>query len=352
MTEHTGKNMTGRRWRGLALAVLLVALAAGCVQLRDLVFPTPGVGDEWTALLDEIRVYERRIGFAETKNFVDFSGRQEPFPVCGHVSRLTLPYSYQDPAITWLDAATEVQCLSHGPDADVYFTTVEAWGEVATPATTAMITGKLDRFIYLVIHEDCHDQFDLPYGIEEALCDLITHKAMAAFTEQKYGSSAREDRAIRRYAEAQSGRARATITYYEQLAGLYARYERNEIPAAALLRERAAIFKNALKTIALIQGELNNVSIANHMTYSRHYPFLEGVFDALGRDLARTVALFKRVDKIKPSGAAVMQRHRIAEAGSVEYLRANEAAIIETIRAVLAGAHGIRFKPDFPGARD
>ena len=24
-----------------------------------------------------------------------------------------------------------------------------------------MITGKLDRFIYLVIHEDCHDQFEL-----------------------------------------------------------------------------------------------------------------------------------------------------------------------------------------------
>jgi len=254
-----------------------------------------------------------------------------------------LPYSYQDPAITWLDSATEAQCLSHGPDADVYYSTVEAWGEVATPATAAMITSKLDRFIYLVIHEDCHDQFDLPYGIEEALCDLITHKGMAAFTEEKYGSYAREDRAVRRYAEAQSGRARATITYYEQLARLYARYERREIPSEVLLRERAAIFKNAQKPIAWTQGELNNVSIANHMTYSRHYPFLESVFDALGRDLARTVAFFRHVDKIKPSSAAIMQRHRIAEAGSVEYIRANEAAVIETIRAALAGAHAISF---------
>ena len=343
MNEDAEKNVSGKRWRELILVMLLVALAAGCAQLRDLVFPSPGVGDEWAALLDEIRAYERRIGFADTKNFVDVSREHKEFTVCGYASRLTLPYSYQDPAITWLDSATEVQCLSHGPDADVYFSTVEAWGEVATPATTAMINSKLDRFIYLVIHEDCHDQFELPYGIEEALCDLITHKAMAAFTEQKYGAAAREDRAVRRYAEAQSAGARATITYYEQLARLYARYERKEITSEVLLRERAAIFRNALKPIALTKGELNNVSIANHMTYSRHYPFLEGVFDALGRDLARTVALFKHVDKFKPSGAAVMHQHRIAEVRSVEFLRANEAAVIATIREALAGAHGIRF---------
>jgi len=201
-----------------------------------------------------------------------------------------------------------------------------------------MITSKLDRFIYLVIHEDCHDQFDLPYGIEEALCDLITHKGMAAFTEEKYGSYAREDRAIRRYAETQSRRARTTIAYYERLATLYARYERKEIQSDRLLRERAAIFKNAQKSLAWTKGELNNVGIANDMTYSRHYPFLESAFDTLGRDLARTVAFFRHVDKIKPSSAAVMQRHRIAEASSVEYVRAYEAAVVETIRMALADA--------------
>ena len=329
--------------RGLAVAVLLVALAAGCAQLRELIAPSaPGVTGEWAELLNEIREYERRIGFAETDNFIDLSREHDAFPVCGYASRLSLPYSYQDPAITWLDSATEVQCLSHGPEADVYFATVEAWGEVATPATPAMITGKLDRFIYLVIHEDCHDQFELPYGIEEALCDLITHKGMAVFTEQKYGPLAREHRATRRYAETQSRLTRATITHYEQLATLYARHGRKEISLEVLLRERAAIFGNAQKLLTGTRGELNNVGIANHMTYSRHYPFLESVFDALGRDLARTVAFFRHVDKIKPSSAAVMQRHRIAEASSVEYLRANEAAVVETIRKALVDAHGIK----------
>lgn len=329
--------------RGLAAVVLLVALAAGCTQLRELAAPSaPGVGVEWAALLTEIRAYERRIGFADTKNFVDLSREHDAFPVCGFASRLTLPYSYQDPAIKWLDSATEVQCRSHGPEADIYFATVEAWGEVATPATTSMITGKLDRFIYLVVHEDCHDQFDLPYGIEEALCDLITHKGMAVFTEEKYGRYAREHRAVRRYAETQSRVARTTIAYYEQLATLYVRYDRKEISSDMLLRERAAILKNAQKPLGWTKGELNNLDIANHMTYSRHYPLLESVFDALGRDLARTVAFFRQVDRIKPSRAAVMQRHGIAEARSVETIRAYEAEVVETIRNALADARRIR----------
>ncbi len=343
MTEAAEKNVSRGRMRAMVTVVLLVALVAGCAPLRDFITPSaPGVTGEWAELLIEIRAYERRIGFAETGNFTDLSHDQDAFPFCGYASRLALPYSYQDPAITWLDSATQVQCLSYSTDFDTYYGTVEAWGEIATPATASMINSKLDRFIYLVMHEDCHDQFTLPYGIEEPLCDLITFKGMVAFAEQKYGAYAREDRAIRRYAETQSGLARATSAYYEQLARLYARYERKEIPSEVLLRERAVIFRNALKPLAWTKGELNNVGIANHMTYSRHYPFLESVFDALGRDLTRTVAFFRHVDKIKPSREAVMQRHRIADEKSVEFIRAYEAAMIETIREALADLYGIR----------
>lgn len=337
MTEEAGKNVNGGQARKLVVGALLVALTAGCAQMRELVSPSaPGVTDEWAALLNETRAFERRIGFTDTDNFTDLAQEQEAFPFCGYASRLTLPYSYEDPAITWLDTATEAECRARGPDADVYFNAVEAWGEVGTPVTPSMIANKLDRFLYLVIHEDCHDQFDLPYGIEEALCDLITYKGMAVFTGEKYGSYAREDRAIRRYAEAQSRLTRATIGYYEQLATLYARYDRREIPSDALLRERTVIFRNAQKPLAWNQGDLNNVGIANSMTYSRHYPFLESVYDALGRDLARTVAFFRQVDKVKPSSAAVMQRNRIANKNSVEYIRAYEAAVVETIRRELA----------------
>ena len=326
--------MNYRRACRVVVVVLLMLLSAGCMQLRD--FFGPSTPSEWAALLKDIRAFEHRIGFIDTDNFAGLSTEQHAFPICGYASRLTLPYSYQDPAIQWPKVETEEECLKHGGDADAYFGRVEAWGEVGTPVNPVMLTGKLDRFVYLVIHEDCHDQFDLPLGIEEALCDVITHKGMAVFAGEEYGPYSREGWAIRNYAETQSGVARAVIAYYEQLDALYARYQRNEISRDVLMQGRSAIFMNAKTPLGWTKGEINNVRIANYMTYSRHYPFLESVFVALGGDLARTVALFRQVDNIKPTSAAVMRQSGISREGSVEYLRADEAAVMETISKVLA----------------
>ena len=337
MSEEAEKNTSIGPACRLAIAALFVALLAGCARFQEIFAPSaPGVRGEWAALLEDIRAFERRIGFRETDNFVDFSADEGEFPFCGYASRFYLPYSYEDPAIRWLESVTEEECRKLGGDSDIYFGAVEAWGESGTPVTPSMITNKLDRFLYLVIHEDCHDQFDLPYGIEEALCDVITYKAMAVFTEERFGSYARENSAIRRYANAQSRLARATIAFYEQLAGLYSRHERGEISSDALLQERAAIFDKAERPLGWARGELNNVGIATDMTYCRHYPFLERVFEALGGDPARTVAFFRHVDSIKPSRAAVMKQHGIASEQNVQFIRAYEAAVTEAIRTALA----------------
>ena len=86
------------------------------------------------------------------------------------------------------------------------------------------------------------------------------------------------------------------------------------------------------------RGSLNNVGMANEMSYSRHYPLLESVYDALGRDLARTVEFFRRVDAIKPSPNEVMKKRGIAAQDSVEFIRAYEAAVVGTIERALAEA--------------
>ena len=317
--------------------MLVLAPLTGCERVQEFLTPTPpDVSAEWTALLAEVRAFERRIGFRETENFRSFSEEHLAFPFCGYVSRFYLPYSYQDTAIHWLDSATEEECRAAGRDADTYFGFVEAWGESATPVTPSMIESRLDRFLYLVIHEDCHDQFDLPFGIEEALCNVITYRGIAAFSAERYGRFARANRAVQRYAETQVEITRATIDYYERLAALYARHQRAEISSEVLLRERGAIFQRAARALARQEDEMNNVTIANEMTYSRHYPFLESVFDALEGDLARTVAFFRHVDRIKPSPAAVMKQHGIADEDSVQLLRAYETALVTAIREALA----------------
>jgi len=132
----------------LAAVALLAATIAGC-SVR-----TPRAYEQWTALIDEVRAFEQRIGFEPTDNFLDLSKEQAGFPICGYASRMYLPYSYEDPVIQWPESVTSRECRAAAEGTDVFFTTVEAIGEIGTPVTASMVGGKLDRVLYLVIHED------------------------------------------------------------------------------------------------------------------------------------------------------------------------------------------------------
>ena len=339
--------MKNKRWFDhgalrLVLPAALLAILAGCALVQDAAtrLPGPRLYEEGAAVIDGIRDFERRIGFRPTDNFTDLDQETESYPFCGAASSLHLPYSYEDPAIRWFDdATTEEECrIEAGPGADAYFGQTEAVGEQGTPVTTGMLAGTLVRFVYLVFHEDCHDQFDLPYGIEEPLCNVIAYHAMAAYSAERDRFSALERVALRRYAVRESERTRQAKAFYEQLEAAYERHARREIPAQVLLEERARVLAQAERALAWEKGSLNNVGIANDMTYSRHFPLLESVFIALDRDLARTVAFFREVDAKKPSPAAVMKRHGLKSDRGVEFLRANEAAVVETIEKLLPAA--------------
>jgi hypothetical protein len=145
---------------------------------------------------------------------------------------------------------------------------------------------------------------------------------------------------MRRYAQRESGRTRQAKAFYEQLEGLYVRHYRKELSARALLDERARLFGRAEKALAWERGSLNNVGIANDMTYSRHFPYLEQVFDALGRDLARTVEFFRKVDAAKPARISIVKRLGLKNDRNVEFVRGYEAAVLEVIRKELLAVTG------------
>ena len=335
--------MSGNRALRGALIALLLAAIGGCTLLRDVTtrLPGPRLYEKGAVLIGGLRDFERRIGYQETNNFHNLDNATESYPFCGYVSRLYLPYSYQDPGIQWIVVDSEAACREEaGEGADAYFGQSEAKGEIGTPVTTSMLAGSLVRFVYLVFHEDCHDQFELPFGIEEALCNVIAYNAMVEYAGEKDQVTALERVAMRRYAERESERTLTAKAFYEQLEVLYARHRRKEISEQALLQERARIFGQAEKALEWVRGSLNNVGIANDMTYNRHFPYLESVFIALGRDLGATVAFFRRVDALKPSRASVMKQHRLKSEKSVEFIRAYEEAVLDTIRKTLAEAGG------------
>jgi hypothetical protein len=140
----------------------------------------------------------------------------------------------------------------------------------------------------------------------------------------------------------QAAVSRATIVHYERLAALYARYERNEISQEILLHERAAIFRNASNALRRGEDQLNNVSFANQMTYSRHYPLMESAYNALGRDVGRTVAFFRQVDRTKPTIADMRKQLGTSNDASVEFIRVHESAVAEVIRKSLGGTGAFR----------
>lgn len=323
-------------WSKSTTLLALLAVLTGCASLGELLAPSPAVPGEWSALVDEVRALERRIGFRATNNFRGFTAEHRSYAFCGYAPQLALPYSYEDPAIHWIDAGSLEECGKLAAGADVYFGRVEALGESGNPVTASMIAARLERFLYVVVHEDCHDQFDFPYGIEEALCNVLAYRAMTRFTDEKFGLEGREDRAVHRYVERESKRTLATKRYYEELEQLHARHARQDVSDNGLRAERERLLARAESGLGWKGGAFNSVALASHMTYSRHYPFLQSVLEAHDDDLARTVAFFGHVDRIKPSPAVVIERRGIASAKSVEFLRAYEEAVIDTIRQALA----------------
>jgi hypothetical protein len=332
------KNTFRRLWPRLAL-LLVLAMPWGCTVFQDAAtrLPGPRLYEKSALVIDGVREFTRRIGFKETDNFTDLDHETESFPFCGSVSSLYLPYSYEDPAIRWSDVPTEDDCRTlAGPGTDVYFGQTEALGEQGMPVNMGMLAGTLVRFLYLVFHEDCHDQYDLPYGIEEPICNVIAYYAMAAYADERDRFSALERVALRRYAVRESDRTRQAKAFYEQLEAAHVRHARKEITTQALIEQRATVFGRAERALAWERGSLNNVGIANDMTYSRHFPYLEGVHIKLGRDLARTVEFFRRVDARKPNRAVFMKQLKLKTENDLEFVRAYEAAVIATIEKLLA----------------
>jgi hypothetical protein len=123
---------------------------------------------------------------------------------------------------------------------------------------------------------------------------------------------------------------------YEELEQRYLAYARGQLSTEVLLKDRARILARAERQLRWKRGSLNNVGLANEMTYSRHYPYLEEVHAALGSDIARTMAFFKRVDKAKPTAREIMKRLRLKSETGVEFLRAYEAEVVRVVERLLA----------------
>lgn len=293
---------------------------------------------EWNSLLEDVRSYQQRIGFEPTPNFRRADEAKGHYAFCAHASPLYLPYSYQDPAIRWLNARTEEECRAAAENWDMSFRVTDVVAGVGTPVTGKMLVAPLPRFLYLVMHEDCHEQFGLPSGIEEALCNALAYAGMEQIARERFNDWPIEYRAISDYVRAGAASAEFTLGLYEAVSALYAQHEGGLISEEALLQQRGEIFRSTEQRLARAEGTHNNVWLAFAITYSRHYRLMRRVIDAFDGDLAQTVAFFRRLDAAKPAPTSFAARHGCASQRDVGFVRAYEAAIAAIVeRSLQAG---------------
>ena len=329
--------------RSIVLAAVAAFVLCGCattVYVVDGELPAPRAREDWQRLVAKVRLVQQRIGFRPTANFKRADEKLEGYPFCGHTSPLYLPYSFDDPAIRWIEARTEQECRAASASADSNFTKAEAVAGLATPVTRRMLTAPLARFLYLVAHEDCHEQFNFPSGIEEALCNAFAFAVMERLAEERFQDDADARLAITRFTSAGAARAAFTRALYEGLARLYAQHEKALIGEDELLRERAEMLRSAEERFARPAGAFNNIWLATAITYSRHFALMQRVLDFFSGDLRRTLAFFRGIDAVKPESAEFAAARQFDDENSVAFVRAYEAAIVEMIEKALDAANG------------
>ncbi len=288
----------------------------------------PDPRKEWQSIVKDLRAFQKTFGFRKTSNFRTVSEQIVENKFCGIVSKRYLPYSYEDPEIYWYEDQLEEMCRNKHHEQDVYFGTREILGEVASPVTQSMLNSGLDRFVYLVIHEDCHDQFRQPYGIEEALCDVITHQAMKRYARQEPRGSQAIWQTLVLYADHEIVSSRVTALQFERVRKFFDDSNKNQMSARKFLERRAILFADVERKIGWKPGEANNVTLAEAVTYSRHYSRLEKIYVRLGGDLAAFVTHFKQLDPELAGIRRDLRRKGVTISQGAVYLNAYENAIL------------------------
>lgn len=322
----------------LILVAILAALAWLAIQTEKTSdspppvpspVPAPDLHVEWQSVVSDLRAFQKAFGFRETRNFQSVSTKVVENRFCGIVSKRYLPYSYEDPAVSWYEDLPQEECVPEHRGQDVYFGTREVLGEVATPVTQSMLHGSLDRFAYLVIHEDCHDQFKQPYGIEEALCDVIAHEAMKRYARQPPRASQPAWQTLVTYAVHQTALSKETAAQFERVQAFFDEAKKARLSDRRFLEQRAILFAEVERKIEWKPGDANNVTLAEAITYSRHYDRLEKIYVRLGSDLAAFVSHFQQLDPALAGIRRALRRKGLTESRGAAYLRAYENAILD-----------------------
>ncbi|HEY81757.1 MAG TPA: aminopeptidase [Dehalococcoidia bacterium] len=315
----------------LALVIVLLLIIPGCMRP----YPQSTLTSEQQyrlQLVEEIKAFEKELGFEETENFKTYSDEVETYDFYFYTPRTTLPYSLDDPSLRYGTGKPQSAPFDL-KEFDVFAYSVEAIAGVKTPVTRSLLRAPLARFIHIIFHEDWHEQIDSPLGIEEPTAEVVSYAASLRFAEEKFGRDSAVFKTLNQEFQKKLKESEIYQRYYDELSLLYSQFRSGKLSKKETLSRKSSLLQAMGDELKDLWGgkpaQLNNAFIAFQMTYFRHFPLMYQVFSATDYDLEKTIDIFRWV----PSQGVKF--------GSVEELKRIEAEVTDYLQSALTSKRGV-----------
>ena len=271
------------------LTIVSAVIVSSCRQ------SVPVTEEQRLELIEEIKAFEKELGFLETENFKTYSPEIGAYDYLFYTSSTHLPYSLDDPELISALGTRDSVSLDY-QKYDAYFYSIPSVAGKGTPVTESLMQAPLSRFIQIIFHEDWHEQVDLSMGLEEPSAEIIGYAAALAFTGEKYGQNSPVHRTLKKHFENKLRESEVYGEYYTRLETLYAQYQEGKLSELDTLIRKARLLEAMGNELYGIWGgkpdQLNNAFIGFQMTYLRHLPLMYEVLEATDSDLIKTIQIF------------------------------------------------------------
>jgi Putative aminopeptidase len=297
--------------RRAGVGVLALLIASGCgVRAPAALSPAAPAAASARQVIENLKAYERRVGFAPTGNFAASSAA--PFPGrCYYTGRLELPASYRRLGVL---PAVGGRCDLDESKYDVFAYDLEVAATGQSPITPALAGDALERLLMVVPHEDFHNQPEMKAASEEtaeAAATLVGFVVAAGFAREQYGAESAVAQHLDAEARLFSEKAAIVNDYYDRLDDLYASYRAGATSREDALARKDDRFRELMQACMAIEpapvsfnrcpAVANNAGLAFDRTYTREYPALVALGAQFGGSVEATVTGFRRLFAREPA---------------------------------------------------
>lgn len=262
-----------------------------------------GVGNR-KDLVSAVKNLEKKLGFRRTKNFHKESAAADVAYRCYYTGKLELPASYEK---LQLVQGTKDGCPLDPRQYDIFFYPLQAEGNGKTPVSASLEHASVERFLFVVPHEDFHADKELrklPATWGEASATLIGLLTGAEVARQKFGGTSAVYLDLQGEPNLFNRKAEIVNHYFDRLRKLYAAVRDGEISEPDALVEKQKVFSEIHQACSAISPDPksfkrclaadNNAGLAFDETYTKYYPMMYQLYLAEGRELKPTLDALQR----------------------------------------------------------